>query len=294
MPDKIEEELKDRADNFDEYLEELLAGLDIHPGLEDPVSYTLLASGKRIRPILTTAVCRMLEGELRAARDFGAALEFIHTYSLIHDDLPCMDDDELRRGKKASHIVFGEARAVLAGDALQSLAFEILAGIEEIDYRSRCRLVELLASAAGPAGMVAGQALDLKAEDQDISLEELKEIHRAKTGALFRAAILGGAHCADSTEKQRLSLEEYAQKLGLTFQIVDDILDVTGSEEKLGKKVGGDEAGQKTTYITLLGLEAAREEARAAARSARKALSPFGERAEFLSELVNFVLERQY
>ncbi len=289
----IKKELEDFAWNFDKYLKKLLAELDIHKKIREPISYTLLAGGKRIRPFLASLTCEMLEGDTGAARRYGAALEFIHTYSLIHDDLPCMDDDEYRRGKKTSHTVFGEGMAVLAGDALQTLAFKIASGISMKPER-RCQLIEMLADAAGPAGMIAGQALDLRFEDKEVSLEKLQEIHAAKTGELFRASIIGGALCGSFTGKEEKALEEFALQLGLTFQIVDDILDVTGDSKSLGKKVGKDQDLNKATYPALLGLEKSRQKAGESARRAKKALGIFEEQADDLKELVNFVVNRQY
>ncbi len=293
MKVNIAQELKQRADEFDHYLQDLLQDLPMNNDLQEAISYSLLAGGKRIRPILTVMTCNLLEGDKRAARKFGAALEFIHTYSLIHDDLPCMDDDDLRRGKKASHLVFGEGMAVLAGDALQSLAFKVTASID-ISPARRCQLTELLADAAGPQGMVAGQVMDLAAENKQLKLKELKKIHAAKTGALFRASILGGVLCSEYTEKEWEALDKFARKLGLTFQIVDDILDVVGDEENLGKKVGQDQAREKSTYPAILGLEEARAQAKKAASEAKKSLHMFGENAGKLCQLVNFVLDRQY
>lgn len=293
MSNNIARELKERADDFDQYLQKLLQELPINSELQEAISYSLLAGGKRIRPILTVLTCKLLQGDKRAARRFGAALEFIHTYSLIHDDLPCMDDDDLRRGKKSNHLVFGEGMAVLAGDALQTLAFKITASID-ISAKKRCQLTELLADAAGPDGMVAGQALDLAAENRELSLQELKKLHAAKTGELFRASILGGAICSECSPKEWKALEKYARKLGLTFQIVDDILDVVGDKETLGKEVGQDQKSEKSTYPAILGLEESREQAQKAANEAREALAIFSEKADFLRQLVDFVLERQH
>ena len=294
MSNNIARELKERADDFDQYLQKLLQELPINSELQEAISYSLLAGGKRIRPILTVLTCKLLQGDKRAARRFGAALEFIHTYSLIHDDLPCMDDDDIRRGQKSNHLVFGEGMAVLAGDALQTLAFKLTASIN-IAAEKRCQLTELLADAAGPEGMVAGQVMDLAAEEKDLSIEELREIHAAKTGELFRASILGGALCSECSQREWEALERYARHIGLTFQIVDDILDVVGDEETLGKEVGQDREKEKSTYPSILGLEESRKQAREAALAAKKSLAVFsGEAADLLHQLADFVLERQH
>jgi len=293
LQDDIEQELKYRAARFDDYLEELMAQWEMHARLKESISHTLLAGGKRIRPILTMLICDMLEGNLGAARTYGAALEFIHTYSLIHDDLPAMDDDEMRRGKKCNHLIFGEGMAVLAGDALQSMAFEMIGEID-LPAETRMELVDLLAGAAGPGGMVGGQVMDLEAEDRKVDLEELKRIHAAKTGQLFRAAILGGVLCSEHSREEWKILDDFSRNLGLTFQIVDDILDVVGDEEKLGKEVGQDEAREKSTYPSLLGLEESRRRAEEAASRAREALGHFGDRARTLIELVDFIERRQH
>jgi len=287
----IESLLEDYRRDFDCYLEELMKAQQILPELKEAMSYSLLSGGKRIRPILTLLTCQLLEGDTGAARRVGAALEFIHTYSLIHDDLPAMDDDDFRRGQYSNHLVFGEGMAILAGDALLTQAFQLLVEIE-LPAEKRCRLINLIAESAGVQGMLAGQAMDLEAENKEVDLEELQLIHRSKTGALFRAAILSGALCADCNEQEWQALEIYADKLGLTFQIVDDLLDIIGDSSELGKEVGQDHRRGKATYPALLGLEESRRRAEKAAAQARKSLDIFADRAESLRELVDFVLER--
>ena len=257
----------------------------------DSLEYSLKAGGKRIRPILTVKVAEMLKGDLETAYDLGIALEFIHTYSLIHDDLPAMDDDDYRRGQLSNHKVFGEGMAILAGDALLTLAFEVLSDLN-LPAEDKVKIINLTAQMAGFRGMVGGQSLDLEFEDIRVDFDNLNNIHLLKTGALFKAAILGGAYCAQITEKEMDALESYATKLGLLFQITDDILDKTGDSEVLGKEVGSDEKSNKSTYVSLLGLKEAKSKAKETAESAKKELEPF-ENSQFLIKLIDFILYRE-
>ncbi|MGM0414456.1 MAG: polyprenyl synthetase family protein [Bacillota bacterium] len=289
----VKKVLKEEARNINNLLNELFKNENIVPALQESMEYSLLSGGKRVRPILTLLTARLLKGDERAAQLAGAALELIHTYSLIHDDLPAMDDDDLRRGKPANHLVYGEGMAILAGDGLLTYAFKILAELD-IDALKRCKLVELLAHSAGPNGMVAGQVLDLQAENEPVNLEDLQKIHRAKTGALFKAAVLAGVYCSEYTEDELKALEVYAEQLGLTFQITDDILDVTGNTELLGKEVGQDHERGKSTYPVLIGLEKSKNEAEKAVNKGLEALKIFDEKADILRELLKFILDRQY
>ena len=257
----------------------------------DSLEYSLKAGGKRIRPILTVKVAEMLKGDLETAYDLGIALEFIHTYSLIHDDLPAMDDDDYRRGQLSNHKVFGEGMAILAGDALLTLAFEVLSDLN-LPAEDKVKIINLTAQMAGFRGMVGGQSLDLEFEDIRVDFDNLNNIHLLKTGALFKAAILGGAYCAQTTEKEMDALESYATKLGLLFQITDDILDKTGDSEVLGKEVGSDEKSNKSTYVSLLGLKEAKSKAKETAELAKKELEPF-ENSQFLIKLIDFILYRE-
>ncbi len=289
----IKKLLKEEAKDVDSLLKELFKNEKIVPALQESMEYSLLSGGKRVRPILTILTARLLKGDQRAARLAGAALELIHTYSLIHDDLPAMDDDDLRRGKPTNHLVYGEGMAILAGDGLLTYAFKILAELN-LDAVRRCRLVKLMADSAGPNGMVAGQALDLQAEDEAVDLNRLKKIHRAKTGALFKAAVLAGVYCSDYTDEELSALEIYAEQLGLTFQITDDILDVTGKTEILGKEVGKDLERGKSTYPGLIGLEESKKEAEKSVNKGLKSLEVFNDEADILRDLLKFILERQY
>lgn len=262
------------------------------PGLEEAIRYVLLGGGKRIRPLLVYAGCRALGGDFEDADDAACAVEFIHVYSLIHDDLPALDDDDLRRGRPSLHKAFDEATAILAGDALQTMAFEILCR-PHAGKGDRLRMAHELAMAAGPAGMVGGQVRDLAADGQEVSLEELETTHRLKTGALIRASVLLGALSAGNAAAGKLeALAKYASRIGLAFQIQDDILDEVSDTGTLGKPQGSDRDGGKATYVTLLGLEPARERAAELAASAGRALNEFGADADPLRHLAAYIVER--
>ena len=225
--------------------------------LQEAMEYSLLAGGKRIRPVLALEVCRMCGGDPEAALPFACALEMVHTYSLIHDDLPAMDDDQLRRGRPTNHVVYGEATAILAGDGLLTAAFEQLTKAELPPQRI-VDAVACLARNAGPGGMVGGQALDMAGEGRSMTRGELEQLQSLKTGALISAAAELGCIAAGGTQEQLQKVREYAQALGRAFQVQDDILDVTSTDEELGKNVGSDRANEKTTFVTALGLEGSR------------------------------------
>jgi farnesyl diphosphate synthase len=245
--------------------------------LGEAMRYSVLDGGKRLRPLLVIAACEAVAGHAEAALRAGCAGELIHAYSLVHDDLPCMDNDVLRRGKPTVHVQFGEATALLAGDALQALAFELLspedAGIPE---RTQARLCRLLAQAAGHAGMAGGQAIDLAAVGKSLTEPELKQMHRLKTGALLQASVMMGAACGEPDARAVAGLRAYGGAMGLAFQVVDDILDVTADSATLGKTAGKDAAQDKPTYVSLLGLEPARAYAGELLAQARSALSTTG------------------
>ena len=256
--------------------------------------YSLLIGGKRVRPLLVYASAEAVGGrdDGAALDDIACALEFLHTYSLVHDDLPAMDDDELRRGSPTCHIQFDEATAILAGDALQARAFELLATLPDTSAEVRVRLVAALAAAAGPRGMVGGQAIDLAAVQQRIDLPHLEAMHRLKTGALIRAAVRMGAVSAGASDEQLAALDRYAAAIGLSFQVQDDILDITADTATLGKTQGADLARDKPTYPALLGLDGARAKAQALHRDALAALQAFGPSAQRLRELSAYIIER--
>lgn len=255
--------------------------------------YSLLAGGKRVRAILTLAACELLGGNEAAALRFACAVEMLHCYSLIHDDLPCMDNDDMRRGKPSCHKAFGEATALLAGDALLTEAFEAIAGAPAC-AETKARAALALAAGAGSKGMVWGQELDLRCEGQPVNEETLRLIHANKTGALINAAVQLGAAAALAGEPDCAALRAYALDLGLVFQIVDDVLDVTSTSEELGKPAGSDASNEKTTFATLYGSEGARELARSINENACSALrAGYGEKADFLVQLAQTLLCRR-
>lgn len=262
--------------------------------LVEAMRYSLLNGGKRIRPILVYASALAVGGKLTTATDqVASALEFIHAYSLIHDDLPAMDDDDLRRGKPTCHIAFTEATAILAGDALQSLAFQNLANAQELDSDTRLQLVQRLAHASGAQGMVGGQAIDLASVNKTLDLQQLQHMHNLKTGALISASVLMGAMSTTlASSAQLTALETFADAIGLAFQVQDDILDVTADTTVLGKQQGADVALNKPTYVALLGLEGAQHKARELHLQALAALDGFGEQADILRHLSAYIVER--
>lgn len=261
--------------------------------LYDSMLYSLLAGGKRVRPVLTLEVCRMCGGDPAQALPFACAVEMIHTYSLIHDDLPCMDDDDLRRGKPTNHKIYGEATAVLAGDGLLSAAFEscLEAGgglpADRVVAASAC-----LAKAAGTRGMVGGQALDMAAEGRAVNRWDVEQLQKLKTGALLSAAAEMGCIVAGGTTTDRDAVARYARKLGLAFQVRDDMLDVEGDQETLGKPIGSDQANEKTTFVSLLGIDECRELVEKLTDEAVDALAGFAD-AGFLSWLARALAGRE-
>ncbi len=263
----------------------------------DAMRYSILAGGKRLRPVLCMAVCDMLGGCIDDALRFGVAIEHIHTYSLIHDDLPCMDNDDLRRGMPTCHKKFGEARALLAGDGLLTGAFEYLSDFNL--YKSATpetviKAIAQIARASGCAGMIGGQMVDLECEGKaDIDLDTLDYLHYRKTGALIRVSAVCGALAANATDEDIAAIAVFAEKLGLAFQIQDDILDCTGDEIILGKPIGSDEENGKITYATLLGLENARKKADEITTKAVTGLDRFGEKADFVKKLALNLLDRK-
>ncbi len=266
------------------------------PRVHEAMRYSVFAGGKRLRPLLALLAAEAGGGKAEDALAVAAALEMIHTYSLIHDDLPAMDDDDLRRGRPTCHKVHGEAMAILAGDALLTRAFEILAepGAPITTAVRRLQIVAEIASAAGSLGMVGGQAMDIVAEGQAIDLETLRYLHAHKTAALIRASIRAGALAGGATGSALEALTAYGERLGLAFQIVDDILDVEGDTAEMGKTAGSDVRKQKATYPAIVGVEASRHEADRLLREAREALAPLGGRAVHLVALAEFVGTRRH
>lgn len=236
---------------------------DIAQPMVDAMRHAVLGGGKRMRPLMACAACEAFDGSFRSALPAACSLEFIHAYSLIHDDLPAMDDDELRHGQAATHIAFGEANAILAGDSLHSLAFQSIAEAPALSQAAKLHCISLLSTAAGWPGMAGGQCLDIAAEGEELSLARLEALHSAKTGALIEASLVIGAYCAEvAPDNPRLALlRTFGQRIGLAFQIVDDILDETESSATLGKPAGSDQALHKNTFPKLMGLEGARQRA---------------------------------
>ncbi len=249
---------------------------DAPAGLGESMRYAVLDGGKRLRPLLVLAAAEAVNGLREAALRAACAAELIHAYSLVHDDMPCMDNDVLRRGKPTVHVQFGQAQALLAGDALQALAFELLTPETDVPPAMQATLCRLLARAAGADGMAGGQAIDLASVGHMLTEDELRRMHRLKTGALLQGCVLLGAACADATPAARTALQEYGAALGLAFQVVDDILDVIADSQTLGKTAGKDAASDKPTYVSLLGLERARAHAETLCSEAHAALKRSG------------------
>ena len=256
--------------------------------------YSLMAGGKRLRPVLALAVCELLEGDKSEVLPYACAIEMIHTYSHIHDDLPAMDNDDYRRGLPTNHKVFGDAMAILAGDALLNKAFEVMISntVNSGNMEAKLKAMSLIAESSGSEGMIRGQVIDLESEGILVEKETLECMHRCKTGALIKAPVLAGALICGATDKVYEQLCEYAESIGLAFQIKDDIMDVKGSLEQMGKAAGSDAASNKTTYVTLYGIEKAEVLLDTVIRSALTSLEIFGGKAEFLKELALYIRDR--
>jgi geranylgeranyl diphosphate synthase type II len=260
--------------------------------------YSVLGGGKRIRPALVMAAATAVGGQPEQALVAACAVELVHAYSLIHDDLPAMDNDELRRGRPTTHIQYDEATAILAGDALQALAFEWLATDPELTADTRLAMVQRLAMASGSAGMVGGQAIDLGAVGQKLSIEQLEQMHRRKTGALIEACVhlgvLSVAGDQETRKQQRAQLAEYARAIGLAFQVQDDLLDIEGDTHVIGKPQGSDQARSKPTYPALMGVDGARDHLATLLQQCRQSLTDFGPEADALRGMAEFVVSRRY
>ncbi|MEN8140491.1 MAG: polyprenyl synthetase family protein [Thermodesulfobacteriota bacterium] len=268
---------------------------ELAPHME-AMRYSLFAGGKRVRPILCLAACEALGHDPRPFMEVAISLECIHTYSLIHDDLPAMDNDELRRGKPTNHVVHGEAQAILAGDGLLTFAFDLLSSPElakQLDSDRQLRIINVLARSAGSLGMVGGQALDIDSEGKDIPFATLRLLHSCKTGALITAAVQMGGILGQADQGQYEALTSYGKQIGLAFQIVDDILNVESTTEQLGKKAGSDAELDKATYPSYFGLEETHKKAKEAVASAVAALSSFDAKSDPLRELANYIYYRK-
>ena len=279
--------------NIEQWLDEVLTSpnQEFKP-LYESMNYSLMQGGKRIRPILSKAVLEMLHKDPADYKEFLCAMECIHTYSLVHDDLPAMDNDDYRRGNLTNHKVYGEGLAILAGDGLLTYAFQLMTANNKASTQDKLDAIQCVAIAAGPQGMVGGQAFDMLSEDKHIPLEELKVLHRGKTGALFNASVELGLILGNADTITRTALMEYANCLGLLFQITDDILDVTGTIEELGKTPGSDVRQHKSTYVSLLGLEGAKEQASSVGKQAHDALNSVSYDTSILAALIDYLLKR--
>ncbi|MFL6526534.1 MAG: polyprenyl synthetase family protein [Chthoniobacterales bacterium] len=292
---ELKQYLASRQKVIDRALDRFLPKPSTRPAtIHKAMRYSLFAGGKRLRPILCLAAAEACGGTIDRAVPAACAVECVHTYSLVHDDLPSMDNDDFRRGRPTSHKVFGEGIAVLTGDALLTIAFEILAQAEPTKrYGARETLAEL-AIAAGSRKLIAGQVADLEAEGRKTTRTDLRYIHENKTAAMLGVSVRLGAMSANATATQLRAISDFGQSLGLAFQVIDDILDVTQTSEKLGKSAGKDVAAQKATYPAVIGLNASRREAQRLTKRAHDALKPLGARGERLRQLANYLLEREY
>jgi geranylgeranyl diphosphate synthase type II len=278
----------------DQYLERLLPEESAEPStIHKAMRYSVFAGGKRVRPILVLASGQSLGGDRDLLLYLGAAVEMMHTYSLIHDDLPALDNDDLRRGRPTCHKVFGEAMAILAGDALMTRSYQLLAELPRVSDEVKVNIIREIAAATGTVdGMIGGQVVDLESEGKPIDPRILEYIHHSKTGALLTACVRCGALAAGARQKELAALTEFGSRIGLAFQIVDDILDVTESSEKLGKTAGKDEKVKKATYPALYGIEASKRKASELVESALADVKDFGDNAEVLRSLARYIIQR--
>ena len=296
MTEKIPEQLRYDAELVESALGEYFErGDEDIKNLLDSEKYSLFAGGKRIRPFLTLEFCKLFGGDVKAALPFACAVEMIHTYSLIHDDLPCMDNDDLRRGKPTNHKVFGYSTALLAGDGLLTRAFGVAASNAHVEPQVALEAVRTLSECAGEFGMIGGQIIDLEGEEKVMPIDTLLKLHSLKTGALIRASALLGALAAGcrSESPEALAVAEYASKIGLAFQIIDDILDVTATDEALGKSAGSDKENNKTTFMTYYSVDEARKYASALTAEAVSEISEY-EGSEMLTDFAVYLLGRSY
>jgi geranylgeranyl diphosphate synthase, type II len=298
MQVNVREILETGAALTDQALERLLPAADAVPeSIHKAMRHSVFAGGKRLRPVLCTQTARMISGNGKlpeGVEDLGAAIEMLHTYSLIHDDLPALDNDDLRRGKPTCHVVFGEAIAILAGDALQTQAYETLAGLK-CPPAATVEIVKLIAQATGTVeGMIGGQVLDLEGEHHKPTAEMVHAIHRAKTGALIRVSLVTGAIFAGGTKEDVQRLHNFGVKAGLAFQIADDVLDVTQDSARLGKTAGKDLASEKATWPAVFGIEKSRQDAAELIAAAFQELAPYGEHADRLKAVAKFLVERTH
>ncbi len=285
--------LTEKKQLIEQRLDLLVAKDSEIPVITDAMRYSLFAGGKRLRPILALMTCEVFNGSEEEVLPFACCIEMIHTYSLIHDDLPAMDNDDLRRGKPTNHKVYGEGYAVLAGDALLNHAFETMTGIiAQTPKLQYIRAMELICKSSGVTGMIGGQCIDLYSENRSIDLDTLKKMHAKKTGALITASIAIGAILSKAEEGDIINIMEYGNLLGLAFQVTDDILDVSGSTEKLGKTINKDAAFHKSNFISFYGLEKSIKIAKELVEEAKLKLKDYGSRGYYLSELADYIIKR--
>ncbi len=291
----LESTLESGRQAIDSALDALLPAATARPeSVHRAMRHSVFAGGKRLRPILCMEAARAVAGTMpRGVEELGCALEMLHTYSLIHDDLPALDNDDLRRGRPTCHVVYGEATAILAGDALQTCAYQTLSRLR-CPAEARVRIIEEISTATGTIkGMIGGQVMDLEAEHQRPDAQTLECIHRSKTGALITASLVSGGIYAGAEPSATESLRSFGKAVGLAFQIVDDVLDVTQSSEQLGKTAGKDTATEKATYPALFGVDESLDKADALVQAGCAALAPFGERAQVLKDLAHFLVQRK-
>lgn len=290
---EFEARLRTSASDFERHYAEYFKYDDADTKrVTDAMRYSALAGGKRIRPFIVIEVCRMLGGDAERSLPLAAALECVHTYSLIHDDLPCMDNDDLRRGMPTCHKAYGEEFALLAGDGLLTYAFELIATANGLSEHARLEAIRLLSRLAGVEGMLGGQTLDLASEGEHIELEKLIKLHSMKTGALMRCAAQLGALCADADEKSKKAVDDYAAAIGLAFQVIDDILDVTADEKELGKPTGSDAQNDKVTFLSFMDTDAAKSYAEDTVARAKAAISHL-EHRDVLEALADYIVSRR-
>ena len=294
---EFKQTLKQRANQVESLLKEYMPSEEgYQKTIMESMNYSLSAGGKRLRPILTMEACKVVGGNVEDAIPFAMAIEMIHTYSLIHDDLPALDNDDLRRGKKTNHIVYGEDMAILAGDALLNYAFEVMLSnsIDKENPNKYLKAINELAKTYGIYGMIGGQVVDIQSENKQISKEMLDYIHNNKTAAIIIGCMRAGAIIGDATQEQLEKITKYAKNIGLSFQIVDDILDIVGDESKLGKKVGSDIENHKSTYPSLIGLDESKNIAYELIQEAKESINSINKETKFLSDLADYIIDREY
>ncbi|GAA0091642.1 MULTISPECIES: polyprenyl synthetase family protein [Paraclostridium] len=293
----FKEELKNRVVNIEDLLNEYMPKVEgYQKTIFDSMNYSLKAGGKRLRPILTLEACKLVGGNEKDAYPFAVAIEMIHTYSLIHDDLPALDNDDLRRGRKTNHKVYGEAMAILAGDGLLNYAYEIMLreSLSKGEPEKYLKAINEIAKASGIYGMIGGQVVDIESEGKSIDMEKLDFIHMNKTAAIIIGCMRAGAIIGGASEEELENVTKYAKNIGLSFQIVDDILDIVGDEAKLGKKVGSDIDNEKSTYPSLIGLEKSKETANKLIAEAKMSIDYINKDSEFLNNLADYIVDREY